>query len=338
MAPRLNCVVLTVAAAALCWAGGAAARSFRTPRQQGHSGAQQTQGQSQGQAQGTTDAAKRADVNPNELPASAYAARGKKLMLKDGSYQLVRSYEQKGDTVRYYSVERSQWEEIPAALIDWDATKKAETQQKSEADAYIERVQKSEAQHQATEVTDVDSSLQIAPGIFLPTDEGMFLVVRKTITPMEQSRTTEKTDKKQEVKRILSPVPIIGHKQDMQIVGAHSTVRVTVKDPEFYMRIPYNSDEDPELELIRAEAKGNNRVVQVTSTNIAGQKDYQRKALSLQRWLVAQGVYRFTLGEDLPPGEYALAVILPEGINMYVWDFGVDAPAAAAPPSSPKSH
>jgi hypothetical protein len=55
----------------------------------------------------------------------------------------------------------------------------------------------------------------------------------------------------------------------------------------------------------------------------------ERKSIAIQRWEVAATVYRFTLGEPLPPGEYALAEILPDGMNLFVWDFGVDGPAAA---------
>ena len=50
---------------------------------------------------------------------------GKKLMLKDGSFQLVREYEVDGDRVRYFSIDQRDWEEIPASLVDWDATKKS---------------------------------------------------------------------------------------------------------------------------------------------------------------------------------------------------------------------
>ena len=41
-----------------------------------------------------------------------------KLYLKDGTYHVVREYEVQADRVRFYSVERSEWEEIPLDLVD----------------------------------------------------------------------------------------------------------------------------------------------------------------------------------------------------------------------------
>ena len=37
-----------------------------------------------------------------------------RLYMKDGTYHNVREYEKKGDRIRYYSTERSEWEEIPS--------------------------------------------------------------------------------------------------------------------------------------------------------------------------------------------------------------------------------
>ena len=45
-----------------------------------------------------------------------------KLYLKDGGFQLVREYTVEGDRVKYYSVDRSDWEEIPADLVDLKRT------------------------------------------------------------------------------------------------------------------------------------------------------------------------------------------------------------------------
>src|SRR5258708_8574092 len=52
--------------------------------------------------------------------------RGLKLMLADGTYQLVREYHRTGDPVRYYSMERGAWEELPAPTADCPPTPKTQ--------------------------------------------------------------------------------------------------------------------------------------------------------------------------------------------------------------------
>lgn len=293
------------------------------------------------------DQAPQKDNNKYALP------RGKKLILKDGTFQLTRSYERNGDRVRYYSVERSQWEEIPAAMVDWDATAKAEAAERTEDEAFAKKVHAQEEANRIDTVMDVDASLQVAPGVFLPPGEGMFVIDSKHVSQLEQAGAEIRTDKKQLFKQVMSPIPIVPGKRNVDIPGTRAKLRVSSSNVEFYLReAPPDPDRTstierssrpgesgPEVELVRATVKGGKRQLESIKTYFGEQVDEQRKSMSLQRWEVAPTVYRFTLGEPLPPGEYALAEILPGGINLFVWDFGVDAAAGSAnakPPASPK--
>jgi hypothetical protein len=273
--------------------------------------------------------------------------RGKKLVLKDGSFQLVRDYQRNGERVRYLSAERGDWEEIPAAMVDWDATAKVAAAEKSEEDALAKKIHAQEQAQKIETFMDVDASLQVSPGVFLPPGEGMFVIDGKSVKPLEQVGSEIKTDKKQYLKQVLSPIPIVPSKQNVQIPGTRASVRVTNGQTEFYLReAPADPDRTtpivkssrpgesgPEVELVRATVKGNKRQLE-SIKSLFGQLEENRNTISIQRWEIAPTVFRFTLSEPLPPGEYALAEILPDGMNLFVWDFGVD-PSTGAKPTTP---
>src|SRR2546425_941128 len=276
--------------------------------------------------------------------------RGKKLVLKDGNFQLVRGYSRNGERVRYLSAERGDWEEIPAAMVDWDATARAEMEEKNEEEALAKRVHAQEQAQRIEMVMDVDASLQVAPGVFLPPGEGMFLIQGKFVTQLEQAGSQVRTDKKQFLKQVLSPIPIIPSKRNVEIPGSRAKVRVTNAQVEFYLReAPPDPDRTspivkssrpgesgPEVELVRATVKGNKRQLESIKNLFGQQVEENRKTISMERWEIAPTVFRFTVSEPLPPGEYALAEILPDGMNLYVWDFGMDSTTGPKPATRTK--
>jgi hypothetical protein len=277
------------------------------------------------------------DTNQKVVDAGT-AARGKKLVLKDGSFQLVREYQRKGERVRYLSAERGDWEEIPAAMVDWDATQKAEAAAANDENALLKTVHHEQLEQKADMPMDVDASLPVAPGIFLPPGEGMFVVEGKSVTPLNQVSADIRTDGKQRLKQILTPVPIIPSKRNIELPGAKATRRINSERPEFYLReaapdpdavsaIRKSSrpgETGPEIELVRLTVKGGKRQIESIRSMFGQNISEDRNSVLLQRWDVAKEVYRFTLGQELAPGEYAFAEILPDGVNLYVWDFGVD--------------
>ncbi len=152
--------------------------------------------------------------------------RGKKLVLKDGTFQVVREYTRNGERVRYYSLERGDWEELPASMVDWTATEKAAGEDEKASVAQVEKIHKQEEAKRMDNVTDIDASLVVGGGVFLPEGEGMFLVEGKNIRILTQVGSQLKADKMRTLAQIVSPVPIVPGKQRLMLAGTRAPVRV----------------------------------------------------------------------------------------------------------------
>jgi hypothetical protein len=265
-------------------------------------------------------------TSPN---SSAVYPRGVKLMLKDGSFQLVRQYQVIGDRIRFYSLDNSDWEEMPASMVDWAATKKEEAEAAQEDAALVKKVTRQEDQRRILPL-EVDASLEVSPGVFLPPGEGVFVFTSKNVLQLPPAEPTYKTDKKHEIERVLSPIPIVSSRHSVLIKGAHAKIRIKTRQPEFYVRIA--QDAPPlDLQLVPAQVRGANREIARIDA-LFKTENATTHPLLLQRWQIAKDVYRFTLGQTLPPGEYALVQVLPgdtqlDQLSINVWDFGVDPPS-----------
>jgi hypothetical protein len=264
--------------------------------------------------------------------------RGKKLILTDGTYQVVREYQRNGERVRYYSLERGAWEELPASMVDWSATAKAEAEMEKESTALVEKVHKQEEGRRMDNVTDIDASLRVGDGAFLPSGEGMFLVEGKSVRILDQAGSEVRLDKKRVIEQVLSPVPIVPGKENIVLQGAHAAVRLKTDRPEFYLREPppdpdgtskikkstKPNESGPDVALIQAKVSRSTRQLESIDSLFGQTVNEKVKEISIQRWEIAPNVYRFTLSQPLPPGEYVLAEVLEDGLNLFVWDFGVD--------------
>src|ERR1700722_6654892 len=265
-----------------------------------------------------------------QQPAPPALPRGKKLMLKDGTFQLVREYHVEGDRVRYYSIDQMGWEEIPEPLVDWDATRKMEIgDAKRNLDLIAEARKTDSARH--AELLDVDASIEIAPKVFLPGGAGLFEFDGKAVYPLAPAEPDIKYSMSQRVKQVLVPIPIIPSRHTVSLDGERAKFRMRSTSVEFYMRTA--DGHEPNLELIRAKVHGGKRALE-NLDQLFGQKQASgRIALPLLRWEIARGVYRYTVYQSLEPGEYAVAETIESGgTQVYLWDFGVDPGAAEAKP------
>lgn len=255
---------------------------------------------------------------------------GKKLVLKDGTFQIVREYSVDGDRVRYWSIERSDWEEIPSNLVDWDTTKKAEADQRQKDAELAEKNRQRKLAEETAGVDQVDASLEVHPGLLLPDGVGMFVLANRQFVALKQDQAASKIDVGREIERTLSGVPVISSRHRIELPGKHSAIRFGTGDLEFFMRTA--DQREPRITLVRAQLKGDNRLLETESSSVVEDATDKGDDISTLLWDIAPGVFRYTIDKNLPAGEYAFVEQTGDGADLFVWDFTVDAAGAAAKP------
>jgi hypothetical protein len=177
-------------------------------------------------------------------PAQDLARR---LILKDGSYQLVTRYEVKGDRVRYKSAERDEWEELPSSLVDWPATEKYE---KDRATAAIPEAAALDKEARETDAREAERShlAQVAPGLRLPEDSGVFLLDNFQGEPqlVEMQQTEGDVNRNARGNIFRGPLtPIVNPKQTVELEGEHAALHVHVTVPSIYINVDEQDRDQP---------------------------------------------------------------------------------------------
>jgi hypothetical protein len=84
------------------------------------------------------------------------------------------------------------------------------------------------------------------------------------------------------------------------------------------------------FKIIRAEVKGGKRVAGGIKIAVYGKVKADERFVAATVTPMTGGWVKLTPTEPLPSGEYAVAEMLgKEGMNLYVWDFGVNPSAPA---------
>jgi hypothetical protein len=246
------------------------------------------------------------------LPLGAANIR---LYLADGGGDMmVSEYEVLEDRVRYYSVERSTWEEIPLALVDLEKTRRLEKQQEEsrEERAAEERVERAAEREARTELHDV------------PIDDGVYHRDGDRVVTVAQAELKTETSKGRTLLKVFSPLPMAG-KQTVEIEGEQSEFVVTSSRPIFYMRFETTN----RLGILRLKDKKKARLVQVIQVVPQSKEIFEeQEEIEVFRQQYAPGVYKIWPVDPIPTGEYAVFEYTPGEGNIRIWDFSCQPSAA----------
>ena len=234
-----------------------------------------------------------------------------KLYLKDGTYQIVREYKIEQDRIRYYAVERSDWEEMPLELVDLKRT---------EAEVKAREEDEKEREKATAEETKAERDLQRQIRR-IPADPGAYHIdPDDSLTPLKQAEPKVVNNKGRHVLKMMSPVPLVSDKSWLELDGLHSATVYSENRPEFYFRLA----SEERFGMVRlSEHKGNRVVEKLTIVPVVKEVAEEPDLVDTFRQQVGEQLYKVWPEKPLAPGEYALVEYTEGKVNMTVWDFAV---------------
>lgn len=251
------------------------------------------------------------------LAVNLLPAANQRLYLTDGSFHVVREYQVLQDRVRFYSVERSAWEEIPLDLIDLNKTRELNEAEQAEAAEEQQMIDAEEAVEQRLR--------KEARGI--PADVGVYVYEEGKLRTIAMADLEVVNDRKRSILKAINPLPMTAGRNFVEMKGLRSANVIRTDRPEFYFRL----DRQQMFGFVRVSRHKENRLVQVweiipVSKQIVETQedleDFRREAGPL--------LYQLWPRKPLEPGQYALVTYSPGEANVRAWDFAY-APAGEAP-------
>jgi hypothetical protein len=282
-----------------------------------------------------------------------------RLFLKDGSYQIVMSYRIEGNLVRYISAERGgAEEEIPVALVDFDATHRWEKQHTKASQAPADGNAPAPAIDPELLKEEADRAAltpEVAKDLRLPEEDSTLALDTFHGTPelVPLAQTDSDLNRNTAHNLLRAAVnPLSAAHKIVQLKGETSLIQLHVKDPVLYLRIgdetvgdtggrplvvdthgatskaqndPAGGSPNSQYVIVRADVRTGARVISSFRINLLGSGQRQEDVVETATELLPGGHWlRITPNQPLDFGEFALMeVISDKAVNLGVWDFGV---------------
>jgi hypothetical protein len=280
-----------------------------------------------------------AEPAPKPCPFALPDSSSHRIVLKDGNYQTASKCQVIGDRVHYMSAERSDWEDLPVSLVDWEATNKYELGQ-VEPPKMSAEIAAVDAEEEAERRQEEEKSPEIKPGLRLPSQGGIFLLDvyrdHPELIELVQNGGQLNQNRKSNILRAAIN-PLSKAKQTIEIKGPRAAVQAHVPQPAIYVNIDTDqdartgpSDVSDRFRIVRATSRKDARVVGAIEVAVYGKVSQKENYVQTRSEPLNRQWIKVVPAQPLDPGEYALVEMLGKDVNMYVWDFGVS-------PSAPEN-